>query len=162
MVYNIWYEPCREKTCFWDFQPGQTQIVLNNHKRWLGLKFCMFEVKGLYYLYEYVAQTKALINCTVQLICKFVFAYAKSRFLMMLLIYKPPPPLVTFIHVSISDQSVNLLYDMSRLVRKPAFYICKNKDADQLRGNREADHRLCFRYTDRTIPLLAKYKISCL
>ena len=50
MVYNIWYEPCREKTCFRDFQPGQTQIVLYNHKRWLGLKFCMFEVKGLYYL----------------------------------------------------------------------------------------------------------------
>ena len=32
-----------------------------------------------------------------------------------------------------------------RVVRKPAFYICKNKDADQLRGNREADQRLCFR-----------------
>ena len=30
------------------------------------------------------------------------------------------------------------------------FCICENKDADQLRGNREADQRLCFRYTDRT------------
>ena len=39
-------------------------------------------------------------------------------------------------------------------MRKPAFCICENKDADQLRGNREADQRLCFRYTDRTIPLL--------
>ena len=39
-------------------------------------------------------------------------------------------------------------------MRKPAFCICENKDADQLRGNREADHRLCFRYTDSTIPLL--------
>ena len=29
-------------------------------------------------------------------------------------------------------------------MRKPAFCICKNKDADQLRGNREADQRLCF------------------
>ena len=38
--------------------------------------------------------------------------------------------------------------------------ICKNKDADQLRGNREADQRLCFRYTDSTIPLLPKYDIS--
>ena len=47
-------------------------------------------------------------------------------------------------------------------MRKPAFSICENKDADQLRGNREADQRLCFRDTDRTIPLLPKYKISSL
>ena len=46
-------------------------------------------------------------------------------------------------------------------MRKPAFcicenkdadqlcgYICENKDADRLRGNREADQRLCFRYSD--------------
>ena len=38
--------------------------------------------------------------------------------------------------------------------------ICENKDADQLRGNREADQRLCFRYTDSTLPLLLKYEIS--
>ena len=36
---------------------------------------------------------------------------------------------------------------MSCVMRKPAFCICENKDADQLRGNREADQRLCFRYT---------------
>ena len=47
-------------------------------------------------------------------------------------------------------------------MRKPAFCICENKDADQLRGNREADQRLCFRYTDSTISLLAKYEISSL
>ena len=47
-------------------------------------------------------------------------------------------------------------------MRKPAFYICKNKDADQLRGNREADQRLCFRYTDTTIPLLCISEISSL
>ena len=45
-------------------------------------------------------------------------------------------------------------------MRKPAFCICENKDADQLRGNREADQRLCFRYIARKIPLLHKYKIS--
>ena len=45
---------------------------------------------------------------------------------------------------------------------KPAFCICENKDADQLRGNREADQRLCFRYTDSTIPLLPKSEISSL
>ena len=47
-------------------------------------------------------------------------------------------------------------------MRKPIFCICENKDADQLRGNREADQRLCFRYIDSTIPLLAKSEISSL
>ena len=48
------------------------------------------------------------------------------------------------------------------VLRKPVFCICENKDADQLRGNREADQRLCFRYTDSTIPLLSKSEISSL
>ena len=43
---------------------------------------------------------------------------------------------------------------MSLVMRKQAFCICENKDADQLRSYREADQRLCFRYTDSTIPLL--------
>ena len=51
---------------------------------------------------------------------------------------------------------------MSRVVRKPAFCIGENKDADQLRGNREADQRLCFRYIGSTIPLLPKFEISSL
>ena len=51
---------------------------------------------------------------------------------------------------------------MSRGARKPDFCICENKDADQLRVNREADQRLCFRYMDSTIPLLPKSKISSL
>ena len=51
---------------------------------------------------------------------------------------------------------------ISRIMRKPTFCICENKDADQLRGNREADQCLCFRYIDSTIPLLSKSKISSL
>ena len=47
---------------------------------------------------------------------------------------------------------------MSLVMRKPTFCICENKDADQLRGNREADRRLCFCYNDSTIPLLPKYQ----
>ena len=47
-------------------------------------------------------------------------------------------------------------------MRKPTICIDKNKDADQLRGNRKADQRLCFRYMDNTIPLLSKFKISSL
>ena len=44
-------------------------------------------------------------------------------------------------------------------MRKPVFCICENKDADWLRGSREADQRLCFRYTDTTISLLSKSEI---
>ena len=43
---------------------------------------------------------------------------------------------------------------------KPTICIGENKDADQLRSNCEGDHRLCFCYTDSTIPLLSKSKIS--
>ena len=43
---------------------------------------------------------------------------------------------------------------------KPTICICENKEADQLRGDREADQRLCFRYSDSTIPLLLKSEIS--
>ena len=45
-------------------------------------------------------------------------------------------------------------------MRKPAFCMCENKDADQLRSNCAADQRLCFRYTDSTISLLPKSEIS--
>ena len=47
-------------------------------------------------------------------------------------------------------------------MRKPRFCICENKDADQLRGNREADQHLCFRYIESTISLLSKSEISIL
>ena len=63
-------------------------------------------------------------------------------------------------------ESLNFSYrnrrDLTRNVRKPAFCICENKDADQLRCNPEADQRLCFRYTDSTIPLLPKSEITSL
>ena len=45
-------------------------------------------------------------------------------------------------------------------MRKPVFCMCENKDADQLRGDREADQRLGFRYLDSTITLLTKSEIS--
>ena len=53
-----------------------------------------------------------------------------------------------------------LLIKMNRIVRKLSFRICENKDADQLRGNREADQRLCFRYLDSKIPQLPKLKFQ--
>ena len=50
-------------------------------------------------------------------------------------------------------------------MRKPAFCICENKDADRLRSNCSAVQRLCFHYMDihykgSTIPLLPKTQIS--
>ena len=53
-----------------------------------------------------------------------------------------------------------LIQYLSHLMGKPTICIGENKDADQLRGNREADPRLCFRYSDSTIPLLLKSEIS--
>ena len=47
-------------------------------------------------------------------------------------------------------------------MRKPVVCICENKDADQLRGNREADQRICFRYSDSAIPRRPKSEISSL
>ena len=64
---------------------------------------------------------------------------------------------------SILHRIINFpLYNMSCVMRKPTICICENKDADQLRSNREADQHLCFRFLDSTIPLLSKYKISSL
>ena len=38
-------------------------------------------------------------------------------------------------------------------MRKLNICLCKNKAADQLCSNCTADQRLCFRYSDRTVPL---------
>ena len=51
---------------------------------------------------------------------------------------------------------------LSLFMRKPSFRLCENKDADQLRGNCEADQRLCFRYMVSIIPILPKSEISSL
>ena len=55
------------------------------------------------------------------------------------------------------DKSV---HQMSRRMRKPTICIGENKGADRLRSKCEADQLLCFRYTDSTISLLPKSKIS--
>ena len=70
--------------------------------------------------------------------------------------------LLVSVSVSVLFSPSVCLNNMSRVMRKPTICICENKDADQLRGNREADQRLCFRYIDSTIPLLSKFDISSL
>ena len=59
--------------------------------------------------------------------------------------------------IQISNEHVQ---QMSRPMGKPTICICENKDADQLRGNREADQHLCFRNSDSTVPRLLKSEIS--
>ena len=56
------------------------------------------------------------------------------------------------------NEKTRLKY-MSRLMGKPTICIGENKDADQLRGNCEADQSLCFRDSDSTIPFLLKFEI---
>ena len=48
----------------------------------------------------------------------------------------------------------------SRVIRKPDFCLCENKGADQLCSNCTADQRLCFPYTDSTMPCLLISEIS--
>ena len=43
---------------------------------------------------------------------------------------------------------------------RPTIFIGENKGADQLRSNCEADQRLCFRYTDNTIPFFFTHKLN--
>ena len=45
-------------------------------------------------------------------------------------------------------------------MRKPTICMGENKDTDQLHGNREADQRLCFHYTDSMFPPLLIPKLS--
>ena len=73
-------EPRCEKTGLWCFRPGPTQTRLYSHRRWLeALNFGLRKKRDFSI---YVAKTKVLISCavTAQLICIFVFAYAKIRF----------------------------------------------------------------------------------
>ena len=55
-----------------------TNRAVQPQKMTRGLKFRIYVEEGLYYPYS---ENKALISCavTAQLICVFVFAYAKSR-----------------------------------------------------------------------------------
>ena len=124
----------------------------------------------------YVVKTKALISwaVTMHLICAFVFAYTKIRFSNEAAhtLYSEMKDLTQFVisfHFEVYIQSkgkpiavTDLVENVLFLMRKPDFCICQNKDADQLRSNCAADQRLCFRYTNSTIPLLAKSEISSL
>ena len=71
-------EQCHEKTGLRGFRPGATQAGLYSHRRWLeAWNFGLGKQRDCTI---HVTKTKALISCavTVQLICVFVFVYAKK------------------------------------------------------------------------------------
>ena len=70
-------------------------------------------------------------------------AYMQGRFDIILL-----PLILDKRHKAFQAVMLSHCIALSLVMRKPAFCICENKDADQLRGNREADQCLCFRDTD--------------
>ena len=69
-------------------------------------------------------------------------------------------------NISFYGELANIIFQLSsnepRHEKTKILHICENKDEDQLRGNCEADQRLCFRYIDSTIPVLSKSEISSL
>ena len=69
-----------QETSLQDIRPSQTQTGLHSHSRWLEASNFGFRKKRDCSIY--IVRTEALISCAfaAQLICDFVFAYAKSRF----------------------------------------------------------------------------------
>ena len=69
--------------------------------------------------------------------------------------------LLTIITTLKLKRHMRIILHLNRLMGKPTICIGENKGADQLRGYyREADQRLCFRYSDSKISPLLKSEIS--
>ena len=102
------------------------------------------------------------ILCIWRTLCKIEESDCIFRYFPEFCMFSVCVVLFLIVRLSVLRKTILTLNNMSLVMRKPSFCMCENKDADQLRGNREADQRLCFRYTDSTIPLLPKYEISSL
>ena len=103
-----------------------------------------------------------VVNIAMPVLLLILLTSVKSSVAMTIIVRWPPtetyrPAFLAIYMISTRNQSKPVVVfsllryaqevsDMSHDVRKPDFCICENKDADQLRGNREADQRLCFRY----------------
>ena len=70
----------------------------------------------------------------------------QTGFLARKLLCQSRPVCVDPLRNPINRLSTDKAYLEQYIMGKPAFCICENKDADQLRGNHKADQRLCFRY----------------
>ena len=78
--WKVLYEPQCKTSCIRGFRQGLTQTTVNSKRRWLEAQNFGFRKKMDCTIY--VRKTKAPISCavTMQQICAFAFAYAKSRF----------------------------------------------------------------------------------
>ena len=86
-----------------------------------------------------------------------------SLFLLFLLVsFFSPGSLVALVlfERGYASKIIGYTQHLSHHMGKPTICISENKGPDQLRSSCEADQRLCFRYSDSTIPLLLKSEIS--
>ena len=133
---------------------SDTNQAVQSHKQARSLKFQVYEEERFHYPCSENKDTDQLCSyCTADLCLCFRLCIFDD-FLMLRLKCQ------TY-EIFFSWELSNEWVELSRIVRKPDFCLCReNKGADQLRGNREADQRLCFRHSDSTIPLLLIAKIS--
>ena len=130
--------------CF--FNRSDINQAVQTQKMAKGMKFFIYKVEELYY------------PCSENKGADQLPSYSKADLQLRFRIFKLLGFLIMrFIYFWFV---LRALHKMSRLMGKPTICICENKDADQLRGNHEADQRLCFRYMDSTLPLLLKSEIS--
>ena len=104
-----------------------------------------------------ILKEHSILDCRLYLLkLKYLSVSFMHVFFQQLLLYGLPlfSILVTVSNLVLSSPRICEQH-MSRVMRNSTICICENKDADQLRGNREADQRLWFRYIDSTIPLLS-------
>ena len=93
-----------------------------------GLKFWIKEVVGLYYLCNYSKNKGAYRAVTAQLICVFVFAYAKRWFshdadqILCLLSFR----IIQTSTKSVQNLPFNMLKALSKLGQCNAIFVMKN------------------------------------
>ena len=74
----------------------------------------------------------------------------------------PYSPQLWFTKMFMLTPTDELIFYMSRIVRKPDFCLCENKGADQLRCHCEAGQRLCSSYTDSSSSKIRNFRLlSC-
>ena len=135
---------CNEKICFKHMGKSKSQIRCRSN-RLISVSLSLSQSGSLLGFRKY-KPLATIYGCTAWFVT-YLVGNPQRHFSLVRVLY---------------NKTRSLTLYLSHVMRKPTFCICENKDADQLRGDREADQRLCFRYIDSTIPLLSKSEISSL